>query len=82
LKEGLYSIYDLLISLFHSIGVEPIPVEGKFDPHLHVAIATVEDRDKPDGTVVEEKLRGFFYKGKVLRFAEVVIVKNPQQGRE
>ena len=48
------------------------------DPHWHRISETVEDFAKPDGTIIEELLKGYVWHNKILRKAEVVVVRNAQ----
>ena len=57
-------------------GLAPIPALGEpFDPNLHDAVMQVEDTDKPENTVVEELLTGYYLKGKVIRHSMVKVAK-------
>jgi molecular chaperone GrpE len=48
-----------------------------FDPTLHEAVATVEDADAPDGTVVKVVRPGYGSDENLLRPAAVVVAKRP-----
>ena len=47
------------------------------DPELMTVIEIVEAADRPPGTVVGELRRGYTWRGRVLRFAEVKAVRGP-----
>ncbi|WP_053961018.1 nucleotide exchange factor GrpE [Sulfobacillus thermosulfidooxidans] len=54
-------------------GVTPIPTVGTiFDPRLHEAVQRV-DSDEPEGTIIEELLKGFQWKDRVLRASLVKV---------
>ncbi|WP_297430229.1 nucleotide exchange factor GrpE [Clostridium sp.] len=50
-------------------------VNGKVDINIHQPIGTKWQEDKPEDTVLEIVRKGYMYKGKLLRKAEVVINK-------
>lgn len=76
LKQGVELIYQKLISVLKKQGVEPITAVGQnFDPELHEAIMQIEDKEKPSNLVVEEALKGYRLKDKVLRYSQVVVNK-------
>jgi molecular chaperone GrpE len=57
-------------------GVSPIPALGKpFDPAVHQAVSQQETADAPEGSVLSELQRGYFYRERVLRPAMVVVAK-------
>ena len=58
-----------------AIGVEEIKAEGeKFDPNMHNAVMHVDD-DSIEGEeiVVEEFIKGYKYKDKVIRHSTVKV---------
>jgi molecular chaperone GrpE len=55
-------------------GLAPIATVGEaFDPRLHEAIESVEDSDQPEGTVVEEVLKGYKLGNETFRPARVKV---------
>lgn len=55
------------------LGVTPIPAVGSaFDPRVHEAVQRV-DSDEPEGTILEELLKGFQLKDRVLRASMVKV---------
>lgn len=53
-------------------GLETIPTSGQpFDPERMEVLETVSDSGQPPGAVVDEVRRGYFWKGKLFRFAQV-----------
>ncbi|MBN2241434.1 MAG: nucleotide exchange factor GrpE [Acidobacteria bacterium] len=83
-KEGVELLYKQLLDTFGRAGVVPIESEGKpFDPHLHEALSRKEDADYQVETVVEELRRGYRFKDKLLRPAQVIVAVAPAaQGEE
>ncbi len=71
------SVKRLLDVLLKEEGVRPVEnVTGGFDPAWHKVADTVVDGALPEGTIVREVRRGFVRNQKLLRKAEVVVVKN------
>lgn len=59
------------------LGVSPIPSVGQpFDPAVHEAIQRVTSAE-PEGTVVEEVLKGFRWRDRVLRASQVKVSSGP-----
>lgn len=76
LKQGIELIYQKLISVLKKQGVVPIESIGQaFNPELHEAIMQMEDEEKPSNVVINEALKGYRLKDKVLRFSQVVVNK-------
>jgi len=66
--KGLELIYQGLLDVLKRYGLEPIEAVGQiFDPHLHQAVGTVEDAQRRDHEIVEELLRGYKLKRRLLR---------------
>jgi len=58
------------------VGLEPLPCVGEaFDPERMEVVAAVADSGCRDGEVVEEVRRGYFWKGRVFRFAQVSVAR-------
>ena len=57
------------------MGVEEIDTTGKFDPEFHQAIDTDTTADVESGMIVKEAYKGFTYKGKVIRYSQVIVKK-------
>jgi molecular chaperone GrpE len=74
--QGALLTEGRLLALFERGGVRPIATVGlPFDPLRHVAVAVARDGRVPDGTVVDEELRGYTAGDRVLRHAEVVVAR-------
>jgi len=77
--DGQRLLRDRLLAILNEAGIQPIPTVGQpFDPYRHVAVGTVEDETLPDGHIVAEERRGYAAGDHVLRYAEVVVVRNTQ----
>jgi molecular chaperone GrpE len=60
LHQGLRLVQGQLSDLLKSEGLTPVPTVGApFDPRIHYAIEQVYSGEHPEGTVVEEVLRGY-----------------------
>ena len=75
--EGIELVQERLAELLRAEGVEPIPTAGRpFDPNHHVAVevAAAEPGQQP-GVIVRELRRGYRIGDRVLRYAEVAVVR-------
>lgn len=71
------TVKRLLEVLVNEEGVRPVEnLAAGFDPAWHRVAETVADPALPDGTIVREVRRGFVRNQKILRKAEVVVVRN------
>jgi len=72
--KGMGMIESRICSVFQRLGIAPIESVGcLFDPAFHMSVDSVSDTSKNDLEIVEEKLKGYLYKDKVLRPAHVVV---------
>jgi molecular chaperone GrpE len=61
-------------------GLDPIPCAGQpFDPEQMEVVAVVADSGQAAGTVVEEIRRGFRWRDRVFRFAQVSVARKSQE---
>lgn len=75
--KGVLGIRQQLASWLSQLGVVLIPTQQQmFDPRLMEAVETVADKTLEDGLVVEEILTGYRYQDRVLRPAQVKVVRN------
>lgn len=78
-REGVELLYRQVIDAFSRTGAVPIESEGKpFDPHLHEALSREETSDFEEGVVARELRRGYMFKDKLLRPAQVMVAVHPQ----
>ncbi len=76
IKEGINMLYTNLVNTLHKFGVEEINSDNiPFDPVYHEALLTAQDNDKEDGLVLETLVRGYTYKGRVIRPSSVKVNK-------
>lgn len=73
-KPGAIALESQFAKVMESQGVRPIQCIGKpFDPSQMDALARESRPDKPDGIVLEEIQKGYWFKDRVLRHAKVTI---------
>ncbi len=72
---GIKFIEKGILDTLSKMGVEEIDATGKFNPELHQAIDTDSTSDLESGMITKLASRGFSYKGKVIRYAQVVVKK-------
>jgi len=80
IHKSYQSVYKQLVEAFKKIGVSPMRSEGKeFDPNLHEAVMREPSADQPEGTVLEELVRGYLLGERVLRHAMVKVAAPPEE---
>ena len=76
LREGVELIYDKFKDVLTKEGVEAIPTEGeKFDLNKHEALMVQESDDVENGYIIDELMKGYTYKDKVLKYSKVIVCK-------
>lgn len=74
--DGSRALYDQLLDIMRSEGLEPIEALGKrFDPFVHEAMMQVESQEAEEGTVVQEFQKGYTLHSKVIRTSKVAVAK-------
>lgn len=86
-EEGLsvhksyQGVYKDLVDRLKRIGVAQMRCEGQeFDPNLHEAVLREATAAQPEGTVIEELVRGYTLGERVLRHAMVKVAAAPEDG--
>jgi molecular chaperone GrpE len=83
IHKSYQSVYKQLVDSLKRIGVSPMRSEGKeFDPNLHEAVMREPTADQPEGTVLEELVRGYVLGERVLRHAMVKVAAPPEEVAE
>ncbi len=78
-REGVELLHRQLLDTFSRVGAVAIEAEGKpFDPHLHEALSRQETAEYAEGTVITELLKGYLFKDKLLRPAQVIVSARPR----
>jgi molecular chaperone GrpE len=73
IHKSYQSVYKQLVDCLKRLGVAPMRPEGKeFDPSLHEAVMRAPS-EEPEGTVLEELVRGYFLGDRILRHAMVKV---------
>jgi molecular chaperone GrpE len=77
-RQGVELLYRQVLDTLQRTGVVPIEAKGKsFDPNLHEALVREESSDHEDNTVIEEFRRGYLFKDRLLRPAQVKVSSRP-----
>ena len=72
--KGIELIYQRMIDVLAKLGLQPIEAVGQpFDPNIHHAIEMVETEEHEDQTVLADLLRGYTFKGRLLRASMVKV---------
>ena len=69
------SVSEELYGIIHRRGVDRIEVMSKFDPAMNKAVRVTEDTNAHELSVTHIIRNGYTFSGRVLRPAEVVVVK-------
>ncbi|SDA68760.1 nucleotide exchange factor GrpE [Methanobrevibacter millerae] len=75
-RQGIELIYNKFSDILAKEGVEVIPAKGeKFDLNKHEALMVQESEDVENGYIIEELMKGYTYKDKVLKYSKVIVCK-------
>lgn len=73
---GIRIIYDQMLDILKSHGVEQIKASGEnFDPALHEAMMQKTEPEEEDNIVLEEFQKGYKLNGRVIRPSKVIVNK-------
>ncbi|MDJ0796837.1 MAG: nucleotide exchange factor GrpE [Calothrix sp. MO_167.B12] len=79
IHKSYQGVYKLLVDSLKRLGVSPMRPEGEpFDPNLHEAVMREPTDEHPEGTVLEELIRGYYLGDRVLRHAMVKVAAPPE----
>ena len=82
LQQALRMVMWQMNEVMRSEGLTPVATVGEaFDPYVHEAIEAVENSDQPEGTVVEEVLKGYKLGDETLRPARVKVSTGNKQAQ-
>ena len=73
--NGIDLIYQKLVSILDSEGVEKISTEGEFNPNVHEALTQIDSSDHESGQIVEVMRKGYKIGDRVIRPALVVVAR-------
>jgi molecular chaperone GrpE len=87
IHKSYQGVYKQLVDCLKRLGVSPMRPEGEqFDPNEHEAVMREPTDEYPEGTVLEELVRGYFIGDRVLRHAMVKVaapaVENTPSGED
>ena len=75
--KGVRMVRDNLIKALREAGLQEIPALGMpFDPYLMDAVQQVSEKDSKDGFVQEVVRKGYRVHDRILRPAQVIVVRN------
>src|SRR5213594_2961900 len=75
--KGVRMVRDNLVKAMREAGLQEIPALGRpFDPYTMDAVQQVSERDSKDGLVKEVLRKGYRLRDRILRPAQVVVVRN------
>ncbi|MCB9498636.1 MAG: nucleotide exchange factor GrpE [Bacillales bacterium] len=81
--KGFKMIRNSIFSLLEKEGVKEIEAKDKpFDPNLMISVGARENSEKEDQTVLDVLLKGYMYKDRLLRAANVIISTVPEKEPE
>ena len=72
LEDGVRLVHRQLTDVLSKEGLQEIPVDVPFDPHVHEALAAIPSSAE-EGTILEVVQRGYLLGDRVLRPARVVV---------
>jgi len=79
-REGIVSFYEKLIRHFACYDFKPAAETGMiFNPSYHESVGVTEQSVLNSGSVAEIIRSGWIYKGQILRFAKVIVVRKDSQ---
>jgi len=77
LLKGVKLIYQKLIDILKEQGLKVIDAKGqRFDPRIHEAMLIENNENGEDEIVAEEWRKGYFFNDKLLRPAQVKVLKS------
>ena len=71
--QGITYIDKQFLDVMDGLGIEPIPVDGAFDAHMHEAVDTRTEEGKEEGEILEVMMPGWKMGDQILRPAKVII---------
>jgi molecular chaperone GrpE len=82
LQQALRMVMWQMSEVMRAEGITPVPSVGEvFNPYVHEAIEAVEGSDQPEGTIIEEVLKGYKLGDETLRPARVKVSAGNKQSQ-
>lgn len=83
IHKSYQSVYKQLVECLKRLGVSAMRTEGEeFDPNLHEAVMREPTNSHPEGTILEEFVRGYMLSDRVLRHAMVKVATAAEETDE
>jgi molecular chaperone GrpE len=79
LEEGVALVARSFADILRKEGLQEIPTDGKFNPHVHEALLS-QPSDEDEGSVIEVIQKGYRLGDRVIRPARVVIAAAKEDG--
>jgi molecular chaperone GrpE len=73
LEEGVRLVHRQLADTLRKEGLEEVPTDGSFDPHVHEALMSRPDEERESGAILDVVQKGYRIGEKVIRPARVII---------
>ena len=73
--DGLSVVQKNFKKALQELGVEEIPTSGAFNPELQEAVAQIDSVGHKSGQIVDVMSKGYRFKDKVIKYAQVVVAK-------
>jgi molecular chaperone GrpE len=81
IHKSYQGVYKSFVDSLKRLGVSPMRPEGQpFDPNYHEALLQEPTSEHPEGTVMEELVRGYLLEDRVLRHAKVKVAAPSMDG--
>lgn len=79
IHKSYQGVYKQLVDCLKQLGVTPMRPEGQeFDPNYHEAMMQEPSNEHPEGTVIEEFMRGYMLGDRILRHSMVKVAGAPE----
>lgn len=76
LRKGVELTENELNKVFNKFGIKKMEIlDTVFDPNYHQVIQEIENKEKPNGTIIAELQTGYMLNDRILREAMVVVTK-------
>ena len=73
-SEGIEMVYRQMMEILDKMGVSEIDAVGcEFNPEIHNAVMHIDDEETEANTIVEQFMKGYKYKDKVIRYSMVKV---------
>lgn len=80
--QGFVMILGQFKEILHQHGITPFHSEGqRFNPEIHYAVEMEETTEKPDGTILQEYVKGYRSKDRTVRPARVKVAVAPRNSQ-